>query len=40
MATYRELMDKLLSMSQDQLDSEIKVFPVGYTDSDAAMLLN
>lgn len=40
MATYRELLDKLLSMSQDQLDSEIKVFPVGYTDSDAAMLLN
>lgn len=40
MATYRDLLDKLLIMSQEQLDSEIKVIPLGYTDSDAQMLLD
>lgn len=39
MPTYRDLYDKLATLSQEQLDSEIKVIPVGYTDNDAAALL-
>lgn len=39
MPTYRELYDKLANLSQEQLDSEIMIAPVGYTDNDAAALL-
>lgn len=40
MATYRELFEKLGKLSQDQLDTEIKLFPVGYTDAEASTILN
>lgn len=39
MPTYRDLYDKLANLSQEQLDSEIMIVPVGYTDDDAASLL-
>lgn len=39
MPTFRDLYDKLASLSQEQLDCEIKVIPVGYTDGEAAELL-
>ena len=39
MPTYRDLYDKLANLSQEQLDSEIRVVPVGYTDNDASALL-
>ena len=40
MPTYRELFEKLGKLTQEQLDSEIRVFPVGYTDADALAILN
>lgn len=39
MPTYRELYDKLATLSAEQLDSEIRIIPLGYTDSDAATIL-
>lgn len=39
MPTYRDLYDKLAALSPEQLDSEIKIIPVGFTDSDAAAIL-
>ena len=38
MPTYRELYEKLSALSAEQLDREIKIIPVGYTDSDAAAI--
>ena len=40
MPTYRELFEKLGQLTPEQLDSEIKVFPIGYTDADAQAILN
>ena len=40
MPTFRDLFDKLAELTPEQLDTEIKVFPVGYTDSDAAAIIN
>lgn len=40
MPTYRELFEKLGQLSSEQLDSEIRVIPVGYTDSDALAIIN
>lgn len=40
MPTYRDLFEKLGQLTPEQLDSEIKVFPIGYTDSDAQAILN
>ena len=40
MPTFRDLYDKLATLSPEQLDTEIKVIPVGYTDSDAAEILS
>ena len=40
MPTYRELFEKLGQLSPEQLDSEIRVIPVGYTDADALAILN
>lgn len=40
MPTYRDLYDKLATLSAEQLDSEIKIIPVGYTDDDAAAILS
>ena len=40
MPTYRELFEKLGQLTPEQLDSEIRVFPVGYTDADAFAILN
>ena len=39
MPTYRDLFEKLGQLTPEQLDSEIKVFPIGYTDSDAQAIL-
>lgn len=39
MPTFRDLYDKLATLSPEQLDCEIKVIPVGFTDSDAAAIL-
>ena len=39
MPTFRDLYDKLAQLSPEQLDTEIRVIPVGYTDNDAAELL-
>ena len=39
MPTYRDLFEKLATLSPEQLDSEIKVIPVGYTDGEAAELM-
>lgn len=39
MPTYRDLLNKLEALSQEQLDTEIKVIPLGYTDDIAAKLL-
>ena len=39
MPTYRDLYDKLAALNPEQLDSEIKIIPVGFTDSDAAAIL-
>lgn len=40
MPTYRELFEKLGQLSPEQLDSEIRIFPLGYTDADALAILN
>ena len=40
MPTYRDLFEKLGKLSQEQLDSEIRIIPVGYTDADALAILN
>ena len=40
MPTYRELFEKLGQLSPEQLDTEIRVIPVGYTDADALAILN
>lgn len=40
MATYRELFEKLGNLTQEQLDSEIRLFPLGYTDTEAQEILN
>ncbi len=40
MPTYRELFEKLGKLTQEQLDSEIRIIPVGYTDADALAILN
>ncbi|MBQ9877311.1 MAG: hypothetical protein IK119_01925 [Bacteroidales bacterium] len=40
MPTYRELFEKLGQLTPEQLDSEIRVFPLGYTDADSMMILN
>ena len=40
MPTYRELFEKLGQLSSEQLDSEIRVIPVGYTDADALAIIN
>ncbi|MCQ2179019.1 MAG: hypothetical protein MJY91_02810 [Bacteroidales bacterium] len=39
MPTFRDLYDKLATLNPEQLDCEIKVIPVGFTDSDAAAIL-
>lgn len=39
MPTYRDLYDKLATLSPEQLDDEIMIVPVGYTDDDAAAIL-
>ena len=39
MPTYRDLYDKLATLTPEQLDSEIKIIPVGFTDADAASIL-
>lgn len=39
MPTFRDLYDQLAQLSPEQLDTEIRVIPVGYTDSDAAEIL-
>lgn len=40
MPTYRDLLEKLGTLSYEQLDMEIKIFPLGYTDSDVKRLLS
>ena len=40
MPTYRDLLEKLGALSHEQLDTEIKVIPLGYTDSDVKKLLS
>jgi len=40
MPTFRDLYDRLAELTPEQLDTEIKVFPVGYTDIDSATILN
>ena len=40
MPTYRELFEKLGQLTPEQLDSEIRIFPIGYTDADAHLILN
>ena len=40
MPTYRELFEKLGQLTPEQLDSEIKVFPLGYTDADSLAIIN
>ena len=40
MPTYRELFEKLGQLTPEQLDSEIKVFPIGYTDADSLAIIN
>lgn len=40
MPTYRDLLNKLEALSQEQLDTEIKVIPLGYTDDIARKMLN
>lgn len=39
MPTYRDLFEKLATLSPEQLDSEIKIIPAGYTDGEAAELM-
>jgi len=39
MPTYRDILDKLSQMSSEQLDTEVRIIPVGFTDNDAAELL-
>ena len=40
MPTYRELFEKLGQLTPEQLDSEIRVFPIGYTDADSLAIIN
>ena len=40
MHTYRELFEKLGQLTPERLDSEIRIFPLGYTDADALAILN
>ncbi len=40
MPTYRDLFEKLGQLTPEQLDSEIKVFPIGYTDADSLAIIN
>ena len=40
MPTYRDLFEKLGQLTPEQLDSEIKVFPLGYTDADSLAIIN
>ncbi|MDO5442895.1 MAG: hypothetical protein Q4G10_04435 [Bacteroidia bacterium] len=40
MPTYRDLFEKLGTLSPDQLDSEIKIITAGYPDETADSLLN
>lgn len=40
MPTFRDLYEKLSKLSPEQLDSEIKIIPVGYSDDDVVALLN
>ena len=40
MPTYRDLFEKLGQLTPEQLDSEIKVFPLGYTDAESLEILN
>ena len=40
MPTYRELFEKLGQLTPEQLDSEIRVFPLGYTDADSLAIIN
>ena len=40
MPTYRELFEKLGQLTPEQLDSEIRIFPLGYTDADSLAILN
>ena len=40
MPTYRDLLEKLGSLSHEQLDTEIKVIPLGYTDEVARKIIN
>jgi len=39
MPTFRDLYDALGAMSPEQLDTEIRVIPNGYTDADASLIL-
>lgn len=38
MTTYRDLLEKLMKMNDNQLDSEIKFLPVGWSDYDVPSL--
>ena len=40
MPTYRDLFEKLGQLTPEQLDSEIKVFPLGYTDANSLAIIN
>lgn len=40
MPTYRDLLDKLSAMSYEELDTEIKVIPLGYTDDIARKIVS
>jgi len=39
MPTYRDLLDKLSTLSSEQLDQDIKIVPLGYTDDLAHSIL-
>ena len=39
MPTYRDLLDKLAALSHEQLDTEIKVIPLGYTEDIAKKMV-
>lgn len=40
MPTFRDLYERLAKLTPEQLDCEIKIIPVGYSDEDVAAHLN